>query len=147
MQIYMLFGMLWVTNYFIALGECTIAGAFGSYYWAWNKAKDIPLFTTGASFLRAFFFHSGSLAFGALIIAIIQIIRIILAYIQKKLKKNKENKIVHAILTCMQCCFFLLEKVFRYINRHAYIEIAIYGYDFCTGACHAVKLILRNVLT
>ena len=92
-------------------------------------------------------FHTGSLAFGALIIAIIQLIRIILAYIQKKLKKNKESKIAHAILTCMQCCFYLLEKVFRYINRHAYIEIAIYGYDFCTGACKAVKLILRNIIT
>ncbi len=92
-------------------------------------------------------FHSGSLAFGALIIAIIQMIRIILAYIQSKLKKNKESKIAHAILTCMQCLFYLLEKIFKYINRHAYIEIAIYGYDFCTGACKAVKLILRNVLT
>ena len=147
LQLYMLFGLLWVSNYIIALGECTIAGSFASYYWAWNKSKDIGLFTTPASFARAILFHTGSLAFGALIIAIIQLIRIILAYIQKKLKKNKGSKIAHAILTCMQCCFYLLEKVFRYINCHAYIEIAIYGYDFCTGACKAVKLILRNIIT
>ena len=49
----MLFGLLWVSNYFIALGECTIAGSFASYYWAWNKSKDIGLFTTPASFARA----------------------------------------------------------------------------------------------
>ena len=71
-------------------------------------------------------FHSGSLAFGALIIAIIQLIRIILAYIQKKLKKS-ESKIVKGILVCMQCCFYLLEKVFRYINRQAYIEVSVAG--------------------
>ena len=98
-------------------------------------------------FILLYRFHTGSLAFGALIIAIIQLIRIILAYIQKKLKRNKESKIASAILTCMQCCFYLLEKVFKYINRQAYIEIAIYGYDFCTGACKAVKLILRNIIT
>ena len=74
-------------------------------------------------------------------------IRLILAYIQKKLKKHEASKIAHAILTCMQCCFYLLEKVFKYINRHAYIEIAIYGHDFCTAACKAAKLLLRNIIT
>ena len=53
LQLYMLFGVLWVSNYIIALGECTIAGSFASYYWAWNKSKDIGLFTTPSSFARA----------------------------------------------------------------------------------------------
>ena len=68
-------------------------------------------------------FHTGSLSFGALIIAVIQLIRITLAYIQKKLK-GSTGKIAQAILTCMQCCFFILEKVLRYINKQAYIEVS-----------------------
>ena len=67
-------------------------------------------------------FHTGSLSFGALIIAVIQLIRATLAYIQKKLK-GSSGKIAQAILTCMQCCFFILEKVLRYINKQAYIEV------------------------
>ena len=117
------------------------------FYTSLNYLITIHNNTSVVYFILLCRFHTGSLAFGALIIAIIQLIRIILAYIQKKLKKNKESKIAHAILTCMQCCFYLLEKVFKYINRQAYIEIAIYGYDFCTGACKAVKLILRNIIT
>ena len=54
LQVYNLFGLLWIGNYVVALGECTIAGAFASYFWAWNKKKDIPLLTTGVSFARAF---------------------------------------------------------------------------------------------
>lgn len=69
-------------------------------------------------------FHSGSLAFGALIIAIIQMIRIIIAYIQKKLK-GKTGRIARILLCIFQCCFWLLEKLFRYINRQAYIEVMI----------------------
>ena len=39
LQIYHLFGLLWVGNYILALGECTLAGAFASWYWAYHKPK------------------------------------------------------------------------------------------------------------
>ena len=67
-------------------------------------------------------FHSGSLAFGSLIIAIVQILRVILFYIQKKLK-GKTGKVIEILLCLLQCCFWLLEKVLRYVNRQAYIEV------------------------
>lgn len=34
----------------------------------------------------------------------------------------------------------------RFINKHAYIMTAIYGYSFCKGARSGFFLILRNVL-
>ena len=72
-----------------------------------------------------FRYHTGSLAFGALIIAIIQIIRFILGYIQRQLKKRKEARWAQIMLTIFQCCFWCLEKVLRYINRQAYIEVLL----------------------
>ena len=39
MHIYHLFGLLWIGNYILALGECTLAGAFASWYWAYRKPK------------------------------------------------------------------------------------------------------------
>eukprot|EP00731_Ephydatia_muelleri_P024034 Em0016g305a len=141
-----LFGLFWIGNFIVALGECTLAGAFASYYWAFKKPKDVPMFAMLSSLGRAVLFHSGSLAFGSLIIAIVQIARVILAYIQKKMK-GKTGKVVQVLLCLLQCCFWLLEKVLRYVNKQAYIEIAIYGYDFCTAACKAIKLLLRNIIT
>ena len=67
-------------------------------------------------------FHSGSLAFGSLFIAIVQIVRVMIGYLQKKLK-GKTGKIVEVLLCLLQCCFWLLEKVLRYVNRQAYIEV------------------------
>lgn len=42
LQLYHFFGLLWIGNYILALGECTLAGAFASWYWAWRKPKVIP---------------------------------------------------------------------------------------------------------
>ena len=37
MQVYHLFGWFWIMNFIIALGQCVLAGAFASYYWALDK--------------------------------------------------------------------------------------------------------------
>lgn len=48
-----LFVFLWLVNFTIALGQCTLAGAFASYYWALKKPKDIPACPLYSSFSRA----------------------------------------------------------------------------------------------
>jgi choline transporter-like protein 2/4/5 len=53
MQVFMVFMFLWVMNFIVALSQMTLAGAFASYYWAWNKAADIPAFPLAASFYRS----------------------------------------------------------------------------------------------
>ena len=67
-------------------------------------------------------FHSGSIAFGALLIALVQLARALLAYTQKKLD-GKTGKVAKALLCMLQCCLWCFEKVLRYINRQAYIEV------------------------
>lgn len=44
LQIFCLFMLFWLVNFVIALGQMTLAGAFASYYWAFDKSKDIPTF-------------------------------------------------------------------------------------------------------
>lgn len=46
----------------------------------------------------------------------------------------------------MKCCFWCLEKCLRYLNKNAYIGIAIYGKNFCKAAKDAFFLLLRNAL-
>lgn len=48
-----LFVFLWLVNFTIALGQCTLAGAFASYYWALKKPHDIPPCPLYSSFSRA----------------------------------------------------------------------------------------------
>lgn len=78
-------------------------------------------------------------------IAIIKTIRAVVAYIQKKAKKTG-NKIVEYIACVCGCFLWCLEKIMKFINKHAYIITAIYGHSFCKAARKGFFLLLRNIL-
>ncbi|TEA33224.1 hypothetical protein DBR06_SOUSAS8010078, partial [Sousa chinensis] len=145
LQIFNAFMFFWLANFVLALGQVTLAGAFASYYWALNKPDDLPAFPLFSAFGRALRYHTGSLAFGSLILAIVQIIRVILEYLDQRLKAA-ENKFAKFLMTCLKCCFWCLEKFIRFLNRNAYIMIAIYGTNFCTSARNAFFLLMRNII-
>jgi len=146
LQIYNVFGMFWGLCFVSALGEMVLAGAFSSWYWVFDKS-DVPTFPVLYSFGRTFRYHTGTLAFGSLIIAIIKMIRLALQYIQDKLEeKGADNPVVKVILCLCKCCFWCLEKFMKFINRNAYILTAINGTNFCKSAKEAFSLILRNVV-
>ncbi|XP_054458253.1 choline transporter-like protein 5-B [Anoplopoma fimbria] len=140
-----LFVFLWLVNFTIALGQCTLAGAFASYYWALKKPKDIPTCPLYSSFSRAIRYHTGSLAFGSLILTVVQMIRIVFEYLDHKLK-GSQNACTRFVICCLKCCFWCLEHFIRFINRNAYIMIAIYGKNFCTSSKDAFFLLMRNVI-
>ncbi|XP_006741111.1 choline transporter-like protein 2 isoform X1 [Neomonachus schauinslandi] len=145
LQIFNAFMFFWLANFVLALGQVTLAGAFASYYWALHKPDDLPAFPLFSAFGRALRYHTGSLAFGALILAIVQIIRVMLEYLDQRLKAA-ENKFAKFLMTCLKCCFWCLEKFIRFLNRNAYIMIAIYGTNFCTSARNAFFLLMRNII-
>lgn len=72
-------------------------------------------------------------------------IRVILEYIDHKLKKY-DNEITKAILCCLKCFFWCLEKFLKFINKNAYIMCAIHGKNFCLSAKDAFSLLMRNIL-
>ncbi|PIK47953.1 putative choline transporter-like protein 2 [Apostichopus japonicus] len=144
MQFINVFCYLWVLNFIIGLNQVTLAGVFATYFWTVDK-KDLPKFPLLRSLIWTITYHTGSVAFGALIIAIVQLIRIFLEYIELQLK-GKKNKVAKFILRCLKCIFWCLEKFLKFINKNAYIMIAIYGKNFCTSAQNAFFLLMRNII-
>ncbi|XP_003508518.1 choline transporter-like protein 4 isoform X1 [Cricetulus griseus] len=145
LQIYGILGLFWTVNWVLALGQCVLAGAFASFYWAFHKPRDIPAFPLSSAFIRTLRYHTGSLAFGALILTLVQIARIILEYIDHKLR-GSQNPVARCIICCFKCCLWCLEKFIKFLNRNAYIMIAIYGKNFCVSAKNAFMLLMRNVV-
>jgi hypothetical protein len=144
LQWYLLLGLLW--NYFFlqAINQTAIAGSIATYYFSRDKSA-LPTFTVALSIWRVLRYHLGSLAFGSLIIAIVYLIRIILLYIEQQLK-GKSNKVIKFIFACLQCCFACVARFLVFLNKNAYIEIAIHGTSFCKSAKNAFQLLTRNVL-
>ncbi|XP_030644929.1 choline transporter-like protein 4 [Chanos chanos] len=145
LQIYNVVAFLWCVNFVIALGQCSLAGAFASYYWAFSKPSDIPAFPLTQAFMRTLRYHVGSLAFGALILTLVQLVRIVLEYLDHKFR-SAQNPCARFLMCCLKCCFWCLEKFIKFLNRNAYIMIAIYGKNFCVSAKKAFFLLMRNIV-
>ncbi|RYH28559.1 CTL/SLC44 family protein [archaeon] len=142
--LYMLFSWFWTSEFLVAFGQLVIALAFTGWYFNRDKSK------TGSATVRWAFkttgiYHMGTAAFGSLIIAIIKTIRVVLNYIQRKAKKSK-NKLVEYIVCVIACIVWCIEKIMKFVNKHAYIMTAIYGYSFCKAARAGFFLIMRNIL-
>mmetsp|Transcript_3507 Transcript_3507/g.12781 ORF Transcript_3507/g.12781 Transcript_3507/m.12781 type:complete len:678 (-) Transcript_3507:65-2098(-) len=142
---YMLFTYFWTSEFIVALGQIIIAMACSTWYFTRDKGF-IGSNTIMTSVGRSMFYHSGTAAFGSLIIAIIKTIRAVVAYIQKKAKKTKTCKALLQVVLCViQCCLWCIEKCMKFLNKNAYIQTAIFGFSFCKAARCAFFLILRNI--
>lgn len=109
-----------------------------------NHIPKAPLFR---SFYRAFRFHLGSIAFGSFLIAVVRIVRLLIWYIRKRASGTTNKvKAVRYILDCLACCMACLDRLVNWMNKNAYIHIAINGTSFCKAAHSAFQLIARNAL-
>ncbi|XP_063226689.1 choline transporter-like 2 isoform X2 [Bacillus rossius redtenbacheri] len=138
------FGLFWGLAFVSGLGQMVLAGTFASWYWTFHKS-DVPYFTVTGSLLRTLRYHTGTVAFGSLILAICQAIRVVLEYLDRKLK-TYDNAFARAVMCCLRCFFWCLEKFIKFINRNAYIMCAVHGRNFCRSAKDAFNLLMRNIV-
>jgi hypothetical protein len=144
MIIYLLFGFLWTLNFILGLYDVTVSGAIADWYWSFHGKELKPLGVL-RSFGRVLRYNLGSVIFGALLIAIVQFIRIALQYIKDRLK-GSENRLARCLISCLQCCMACFQRFLEFINKNAYVMIAVYGYSFLTGARRGLALVAANPL-
>lgn len=63
---------------------------------------------------------------------------------EKANPSNKENPVYKCAKCCARCCLKCLDTCVKYINKNAYIQIALHNSNFCTAAKEAFFLNLRN---
>jgi choline transporter-like protein 2/4/5 len=142
--IYHLFGLLWTNEFIQATSYATIAGAFCEYYWTLDK-RTMRSFPVIRSYWRTLRYHLGSIAFGSLIIAIVQMIRIALEYIDQKMRSTKqENTVIKVVMACLRCCMWCFEKCLKFLNKNAYIIMSMKGSSFCPSMKDSFSLLFAN---
>jgi len=143
-----IFSLLWVVQFLKAFSTMAIAGAVGGWYWTRKKRiLNLRKFYVFHSVKRAIIYHLGTVAFGSLIVAIIEFIRLLFEKLYKELKKaHLENRIVKVISWAVRIGLQIFEWIVKYINRHAYIQTALYGTHFIKSATNAFHIITRNII-
>lgn len=147
-QMYNLFTFLWTNQFLQGIETMTIAGAIACWYWTLDKSnrKNLAAHPITASLFRAVRYHLGTIAFGSLIIAIVQMVRIALAYLDRQTKAiQKANFAIKMMMKSVQCCLWCFEKCVKFITNSAYIVCSMYGGSFCASTKKAFKLILKNM--
>lgn len=75
---YWTFVTLWLFAFVDALSQFILASSAAIWYFAQDNCHRPVM----KSFYRAFRYHLGSIAFGSLLVAIVQMIRLILYYVE-----------------------------------------------------------------
>ena len=143
---YHIFTLFYITAIISAYSQFVYASCACIWYFTYEKGtENHPILK---SFWRGLRYHFGSIVFGATIIAIIRFIMVFLEYVKKKIEGTvgkKQGKCLKCIISCFQCCLGCCAKCMEYINKHAYIQIALKGDNFCTAAFEGFGLVIRNL--
>ncbi|XP_034841494.1 choline transporter-like 2 isoform X3 [Maniola hyperantus] len=144
MHLVNLLGFFWAMFFISGVADMMLASTFSTWYWTFHK-NDLPFFTLTSGIFRTLRYHLGTVAFGALIIAIVRVIRVLLEYIDHKVKKF-DNAFTRCIMCCCKCMFWCLENFLKFVNKNAYIMCAVHGKNFCRSANDAFSLLMRNII-
>ncbi|MCW0208644.1 MAG: choline transporter-like family protein, partial [Achromobacter sp.] len=150
--VYHFFGGLWTVQFIQGFAVMVIAGAVAAWYFSHDPGtKPASLYNlerlpVWASFKRTLRFSMGTIAFGALLIAILQFIRAVMAYVQRKLKESGQDKgFLKFAMCCINCCLWIIQKCVELITKNAFIYSAIKGTSFCASGRAVFTIIVNNV--
>ena len=142
-----LFSLFYVTAIISAYSQFVYSSS--ACIWYFTSEKGTEDHYVRKSFKRGLRYHFGSLAFGSFIIALCRLIMVWFESIKKRVEstagKTSQSKCFKCIMSCLQCCVGCIGKIMEFINKHAYIQIALKGDSFCTAAWEGFALIVKNL--
>ncbi|XP_054169219.1 choline transporter-like protein 1 [Oppia nitens] len=142
MKWYHMFAYLWSVHFILCCQHFVISGSVSQWFFSRSRLDlGSPILNTISTLIR---YHLGSIAFGSLLVASVKIVRLIFNKLNSLLNRYKTS--CDTSLKWCQCCLWLFEKFVIYVNRNAFIEIAIYGTCFTTSARKAFGLLSNNAL-
>jgi hypothetical protein len=138
-----IFGYLWCWQFYVGFKTVWTAAAVAEVFWTKGAiGRKSPTIDAFCHVLR---YHSGSVAFGALVIAIVKAFRLVMTYVQARLAEAaKDNALVKALNCMLSCCLYCLEKCVKYLTHNAFVMVGIDGTSFCASAKSSFLFLLGN---
>ncbi|GAA5981605.1 hypothetical protein JCM5350_008046 [Sporobolomyces pararoseus] len=129
LMVFAVFSFYYTSQFIVNLFLTIEAGIFGTYYYSGPGATKVAW----GAFKRASTYSFGSIAFGSLIVALLDVLRAFFQLLRSY--ENSEGNMVGAAIACVaQCCIGCITSLVEYFNRYAYIEIALYGKSYIRAA-------------
>jgi len=145
--VYYIFVSIWVMSFITALYEFAVAYAVAKYYAEPHDEdgeKEIECCGVGEGVSVGLSCHAGSLALGSAIIALFELVQKILEYVETKNQELGHNQCISCMLGTCLCCCKCLEGFVQFINKNAYIDIAITSNSFCKAVRSVMHIVIDH---
>lgn len=131
--VFVTFAMYWISEFIKNVIHTIIAGVYGSWYFC---VHNFPKDATRAASRRALTYSFGSISFGSLIVAIIQFLRTVCSIARNSAgdEGGVFGMIGWVIFCIMGCILSIIEWAVEFLNRYAFIHIALYGKPYIAAA-------------
>lgn len=120
--VFVTFAFLWTSQVVANVALATLAGgAYGGwYYYGPAYEGKMPKHPNWKSFVRASTLSLGSIAFGSLIVTLLELLRMLLNVLRSQ--AAEDGNAIGAILACVaSCCIGCVSSLVQFFNRYAYI--------------------------
>ncbi|CAK0826498.1 unnamed protein product [Prorocentrum cordatum] len=141
--LFYMFGMFWIMEVCDACQQFTISYAVVLWYYK-PKPKRRPHFPVVRGFLNAICFHLGTLALGALLVATTQVLRLVLGFVKRQTEASC-SPTGACLASCCTGCLACFQKCLEFINKSAYVDVAIRSSNFLHAALHVFKFVTQEV--
>ncbi len=164
--LFMFFAWLWSIGWLESIGQITAGHAVITWYFAPCR-YEITSYQLLSSFFMTLRYHMGTAAFGSFLLAVVRFWRMVLEYIKYHLTRSYHraaannglagsvpgrsclqcpgNFAMQFTFCCVTCLLAFFEKCIQFLNKQAYIQVAIFGTGFITSAFNGFYLIVRNL--
>jgi choline transporter-like protein 2/4/5 len=143
LTVIVLYGYFVLTQFVGGAAWCTMSGAtYGWYYFKDNEKEKIK-FPITKSLGRSLFYHTGSIAFSAFVIAFCDMLRAAAAYLEKQMGPTN-NFMVKLAFKVLNCCLACLKKTVKFISYYGLVWVACQGSSFCAGCFKTFFFFLQN---
>jgi len=139
---YCVFFFFWMSGVIAGTFKVAVAGGIASWYFSrtagsMNTVVDNPVSPSLAAYVRAWTLSLGSIALGALLVAIVKFIN----WVLEKTRRESGSKIVRFIIACIQCCLGSIERMISFVNKYGAVYIAMRGESFCESTKNVYELL------
>jgi hypothetical protein len=129
-----LLSFYWTHEVLRNIVRTTVSGVVGTWWFAPAEAASFCSPGVRESAIRASTYSLGSIAFGSLIVAVLQLIRNTL--------RNAQNDRNGGILRCIAACILsYIEALVEYFNKWAYVYVGLYGYSYIEAGKRVMNLL------
>jgi hypothetical protein len=149
MFIYFVFGLFWVLSWIIAMQNFSTIATTCMWYFTGEGSDAVQyrqVYSSTMAIKWAFQYHAGSMAMGSFLVAVVTIIRLVFEYIIYQYEKATpgENTIWKIVKAIIRFVSWSLDCCVKYVNKNAYIQIALRNEAFCPAAKTSFYLAVRN---